>query len=183
MPLWSPTNKWIEMGVQASSTPTTTKRKDTQRERNCKEILSTLVFLGLASRPASYSGGLHFPLCVCLVASQVTKQESDHSSVPESFLLFNFHLHPSSSSSSSYPLFSHFTTTSSMDYKQLSSLTSHQQPKINRAAARKLVRSGSVTVRERSTFSGTSWKPRKMELDGEALIIISVSIDVHALQK
>lgn len=105
MPLWSPTNKWIEMGVQASSTPTTTKRKDTQRERNCKGILSTLIFLGLASRPASYSGGLHFPLCVCLVASQVTKQESDHSSVPESFLLFNFHLHPSSSSSSSYPSF------------------------------------------------------------------------------
>jgi len=70
-----------------------------------------------------------------------------------------------------------------MDYKQLSSLTSHQQPKVNRAAARKLVRSGSVTVRERSTFSGTSWKPRKLELDGEALTIISVSIDVHALQK
>ncbi|KIM47339.1 hypothetical protein M413DRAFT_63636 [Hebeloma cylindrosporum] len=59
-----------------------------------------------------------------------------------------------------------------MDYKH-QSLPSYPQSKINRTAGRKLVRSGPVSVRERSTFSGTSWKPRKLELDGETLTIIS----------
>ena len=179
MPLWSPTNKWIEMGSKRA------QHQRRQRGRTHNEN-------GIAKEPfprSSSSGwprGQHltragsiFPF---VFASLHHKSQNKKVTTVQFLRAFCF------STSIFIPpplilLFSHFTITSSMDYKQLSSLTSHQQPKINRAAARKLVRSGSVTVRERSTFSGTSWKPRKMELDGEALTIISVSIDVHALQK
>ncbi|KAF5313000.1 hypothetical protein D9619_003716 [Psilocybe cf. subviscida] len=39
----------------------------------------------------------------------------------------------------------------------------------------KLIRSGNVGVRERSTFGGTAWKTKKLELDNEALTIINTS--------
>jgi len=68
-----------------------------------------------------------------------------------------------------------------MDSKPQQSLTPHKQSKTARPAARKLIRVGTVNVRERSTFSGSSWKPKELELDSEALTVISVTIDVHSL--
>ncbi|KDR70087.1 hypothetical protein GALMADRAFT_230406 [Galerina marginata CBS 339.88] len=62
-----------------------------------------------------------------------------------------------------------------MDYKQQSSLTSYKGSKIPSTSVPKPVRSGTANVRERSTFGGTSWKPKKLELDTEALTIINPS--------
>jgi hypothetical protein len=47
----------------------------------------------------------------------------------------------------------------------------------------KLVRSGNVRVRERSTFGGTAWKTKKVELDNEALTIINVCYSLLDMEK
>ena len=47
----------------------------------------------------------------------------------------------------------------------------------------KLVRSGNVSVRERSTFGGTAWKTKKVELDNEALTIINVGYSLLNMKK
>ncbi|KAF9555863.1 hypothetical protein CPC08DRAFT_642285 [Agrocybe pediades] len=39
----------------------------------------------------------------------------------------------------------------------------------------KLIRSGSASMQQRGTFSGTSWKPKQLELDSEALTVISAT--------
>lgn len=42
------------------------------------------------------------------------------------------------------------------------------------AVAPLLPRTGTADVRERTAFRGAAWKPRRLELDGEALSIINV---------
>ncbi|CAA7266394.1 unnamed protein product [Cyclocybe aegerita] len=61
------------------------------------------------------------------------------------------------------------------DYKQKASPTAHNQSKAPSTSAIKLIRSGNASVRERSTFSGTTWRPKRLELDGEALTILNPS--------
>ena len=61
-----------------------------------------------------------------------------------------------------------------MDYKQeQTSLSSYTMTKIP-SAITKVIRSGPVNIRERSAFSGTRWKPRRLELDSQVLTIINV---------
>lgn len=64
-----------------------------------------------------------------------------------------------------------------MDQKHLSSLPSYRESKVPSASVSKVVRSSNVNVRERSTFGGMSWKPKKLELDTETLTIINVRVE------
>jgi len=69
-----------------------------------------------------------------------------------------------------------------MDYKHQSSLTSYKQSKIPSTSLPKVIRSGTVNLRERGTFSGTSWKPKRLELDAKALTIANVSLKLSSQQ-
>ncbi|KAF8179170.1 hypothetical protein BJ912DRAFT_646898 [Pholiota molesta] len=62
----------------------------------------------------------------------------------------------------------------SMDYKPTASLTRPLPAKASKMPL-KIVRSGPADIRERSAFRGASWKPRRLELDAEALAIINPS--------
>ncbi|KAH9487383.1 Serine/threonine-protein kinase CLA4 [Psilocybe cubensis] len=59
-----------------------------------------------------------------------------------------------------------------MDYKPQSP---YKRTKGAAATVPPLVRSGSANLLERSTFSGTTWKPKRLELDSESLTIINPS--------
>lgn len=54
------------------------------------------------------------------------------------------------------------------------SLVPAPAPAAAAAAAPLLPRTGTADVRERTAFRGAAWKPRRLELDGEALSIINV---------
>jgi len=60
-----------------------------------------------------------------------------------------------------------------MDYKHQSSLTSYKESKL--PTSQQLIRSGNVELREQGTFSGTSWKPKRLELDSKTLTIVNLS--------
>ncbi|PPQ91957.1 hypothetical protein CVT25_004431 [Psilocybe cyanescens] len=62
-----------------------------------------------------------------------------------------------------------------MDYKHQSSVSSYKRTKVNSTSIPQLIRSGSVNLRERTTFSGVLWKPKRLELDSESLTISSPS--------
>jgi hypothetical protein len=55
-----------------------------------------------------------------------------------------------------------------MDYKDQSFLADTQHNN-------KVIRSGPVNVRKRRAFSGTTWKPRRLELHFQTLTIVNVS--------
>jgi hypothetical protein len=63
-----------------------------------------------------------------------------------------------------------FTTTISfpMDYKLQPSLTDTRDDT-------RAIRSSPVTIRKRRAFTGTTWKPRRLELHVQTLTIINVS--------
>ncbi|KAF8168535.1 hypothetical protein B0H34DRAFT_63630 [Crassisporium funariophilum] len=62
-----------------------------------------------------------------------------------------------------------------MDQKHQTSFNSYKAAIPNP----KVIRSGAADVRERGTFTGVSWKPRRLELDEGALNIVNVSRRCH----
>lgn len=63
-----------------------------------------------------------------------------------------------------------------MDNKHPSHLSHYKRTNLpSTSTPSKLLRSGSANLRERSTFGGTSWKPKRLELDTEFLTVVNVS--------